>query len=189
MSNCVDWGEARSACEARDWRRAWQAVGTDNTGDATPGETYLLNKAARARATAAALYHWREIREREVPLARGNVSWLRIKRIAGWSSQARAQYAKRSQYVAWDVGPGGDRTVVQHFRLTINGEVQTVAALSDWHEPEVRVARDKKSVATLMAAATEEARVAFPELIEFNRRVKAMERTFYLVQQRARRGR
>lgn len=126
----VDWSEIRSATEARDWRRAWQAVGTDHTGDATPGETYLLSKAARAKATAAALVAWRdalleprlaphrrafdplnadhverqpqfEQRHRKAMTSEAHAldahgeSWQRIKRIAGWTSQARAQYDER----------------------------------------------------------------------------------------------
>ena len=81
----------RSTCAARDWRAAWGVVGTDHTGDATPGEVYLLAVARRASATAAALHHWRELRERVVPLGKGNVSWQRIKDIAAWESSARAQ--------------------------------------------------------------------------------------------------
>ena len=93
----LDWGTIRSTCAARDWRAAWGVVGTDHTGDATPGEVYLLAVARRASATAAALHHWRHVCEqrRDVPLAPGNVSWQRIKRIAAWESSARAQYVKR----------------------------------------------------------------------------------------------
>jgi hypothetical protein len=110
----IDWSEIRSATEARDWRRAWQAVGTDHTGDATPGETYLLSKAARAKATAAALVAWRQDAHVLYSSALANrdalpqtsahalrelatcAAWQRIKRIAGWTSQARAQYKPRA---------------------------------------------------------------------------------------------
>ena len=131
----VDWSEIRSATEARDWRRAWQAVGTDHAGDATPGETYLLSKAAHAKATAAALVAWRnalleprlapqrrafdplnadhverqpqfEQRHRKAMTSEAHAldahgeSWQRIKRIAGWTSQAAAQYASPKQAAA-----------------------------------------------------------------------------------------
>jgi hypothetical protein len=110
----IDWSEIRSATEARDWRRAWQAVGTDHAGDATPGETYLLSKAARAKATAAALVAWRQDAHVLYSSALANrdalpqtsahalrelatcAAWQRIKRIAGWSSQAAAQYKPRA---------------------------------------------------------------------------------------------
>ena len=94
----VDWSEIRSATEARDWRRAWQAVGTDHAGDATPGETYLLSKAARAKATAAALVAWRKVEMDAGTIfigADAHRVWERIKHIAGWTSQARAQYKPR----------------------------------------------------------------------------------------------
>lgn len=94
----VDWSEIRSATEARDWRRAWQAVGTDHAGDATPGETYLLSKAARAKATAAALVAWRKVEMDAGTIFIGADAarvWQRIKRIAGWTSQAAAQYTPR----------------------------------------------------------------------------------------------
>ena len=95
----VDWSEIRSATEARDWRRAWQAVGTNHAGDATPGETYLLSKAARAKATAAALVAWRKVEMDAGTIFIGADAarvWERIKRIAGWTSQARAQYKPRA---------------------------------------------------------------------------------------------
>lgn len=159
----VDWSEIRSATEARDWRRAWQAVGTDHTGDATPGETYLLSKAARAKAAAAALVAWRKV---EMPLRMARIDerhengglapdlmrnglhnlartegWQRIKRIAGWVSQARAQYNRRGvPYAAWDVSSRGDRPIVQNFQLMINGEVQNVTVPQGWGEMHDRLA-------------------------------------------------
>jgi hypothetical protein len=96
----IDWSEIRSATEARDWRRAWQAVGTDHAGDATPGETYLLSKAARAKATAAALVAWRKVEMDAGTIFIGADAarvWERIKRIAGWTSQAAAQYKPRTK--------------------------------------------------------------------------------------------
>ena len=92
----LDWGALRSAADdRRDWREAWGIVGTDHTGDATPGEVYLLSVARHKSATAAALHHWRELRERVIPLGKGNLSWQRIKGIAAWESSARAQYDER----------------------------------------------------------------------------------------------
>ena len=113
----LDWGTIRSTCAARDWRAAWGVVGTDHTGDATPGEVYLLAVARRASATAAALHHWRAEFKATVDAARNDhnakrlrsakawrdiaplplyeESWQRIKRIAAWESSARAQYDER----------------------------------------------------------------------------------------------
>lgn len=95
----LDWGALRSAADdRRDWREAWGIVGTDHTGDATPGEVYLLSVARHKSATAAALYHWRKAEMESGTIfigADAARAWQRIKGIAAWESSARAQYDER----------------------------------------------------------------------------------------------
>lgn len=128
----VAWGEVRSACAARDWRRAWEAVGVDHEGDATPGEAYIFGVARRMSAVSAALFHWRSERRSEIhkrmmarirhkqakaagphgvaPLPEYEASWARIKAIASWESSAAAQHVSRAKVV-----------VVQDMRVTVGG--------------------------------------------------------------------
>ena len=114
----VEWGEVRSAVAAKDWRRAWEVVGTDHMGEATPGEAYIFGNARRLACVSAALMAWRHVemppgfgasvwRRLTGPEGRfGNAyasRWARIKVIAAWESSAAAQYvepkAKRAR--AW----------------------------------------------------------------------------------------
>lgn len=112
----LDWGEVRSACAAKDWRRAWEVVGTYHEGEATPGEVYIFSNARRASCTSAALMAWRSqalplqtamLRyveassdvethtvRKSIALKLGtNEPWTRIKGIAAWESSAAAQYS------------------------------------------------------------------------------------------------
>ena len=95
----LDWGALRSAADdRRDWREAWGIVGTNHTGDATPGEVYLLSVARHKSATAAALHHWRKAGMESGTIfigADAARAWARIKGIAAWESSARAQYDER----------------------------------------------------------------------------------------------
>lgn len=113
----VEWGEVRSAVAAKDWRRAWEVVGTDHTGEATPGEAYIFGNARRVACVSAALLHWRDQFKMQVegiryeynnrrlrsakawrdipPLPLYEESWTRIKAIAAWESSAAAQYVGR----------------------------------------------------------------------------------------------
>lgn len=121
----LDWGALRSAADdRRDWREAWGIVGTDHTGDATPGEVYLLSVARHKSATAAALHHWRELRERVIPLGKGNLSWQRIKGIAAWESSARAQYDERGNRRGRLQAAVRERTRIR--RTTTHGYTLTV---------------------------------------------------------------
>lgn len=128
----LDWGEVRSACAARDWRRAWEAVGVDHEGDATPGEVYLFGVAKGVRAVSAALFHWRSERRSEIhermmarirhkqaktpgphgvpPLPEYEASWARIKQVASWESSAAAQHVSKLAV-----------KVVQDVRITVGG--------------------------------------------------------------------
>lgn len=116
----LDWGALRSAADdRRDWREAWGIVGTDHTGDATPGEVYLLSVARHKSATAAALHHWRELRERVIPLGKGNLSWQRIKGIAAWESSARAQ---ADEAAAHRERMRIRRTTTHGYTLTVDGQ-------------------------------------------------------------------
>lgn len=104
----LDWGALRSACHRKAWREAWEIIGVDHTGDATPGEVYIFGVARQARAVAAAMLGWRQASMPQ-PLRgasawnrlSGNglrlaseyqARWARIKQIAGWKSQAAAQH-------------------------------------------------------------------------------------------------
>lgn len=115
----VEWGEVRSAVAEKDWRRAWEVVGTDHEGEATPGEAYIFGNARRLACVSAALIAWRgvalpipssglrsslsEVREIGARVLARNARWQRIKTIAAWESSAAAQYvepkAKRAR--AW----------------------------------------------------------------------------------------
>lgn len=111
----IAWSELRSACHRKAWREAWEIVGTDHTGDATPGEVYIFGVARQVRAVTAALKAWREaalpaqtIMLRQVETASDvetlsvrrmmarkigeDAGWQRIKRVAAWKSQAAAQH-------------------------------------------------------------------------------------------------
>lgn len=128
----LDWGEVRSACAAKDWRRAWGAVGIDHEGEATPGEIYIFGAARRAWAVAPALRHWRAERDavydehikqrlrsaqawREIaPLDKGEM-WRRIKRLAGVGSSAKAQH------VAALARPGALLAGFKSFKATVGG--------------------------------------------------------------------
>lgn len=97
----LDWGTIRSSCARRDWRAAWGVVGTDHTGDATPGEVYLLSVARHKSATAAALHHWRKAEMESGTIFIGTdaaQAWQRIKGIAAWESSARAQAQDAADY-------------------------------------------------------------------------------------------
>lgn len=142
----IDWGEVRSACAARDWRRAWETVGVDHEGAATPGEVYLFGVAKGVRAVSAALFHWRSERRSEIdkrmmarirhkqakaqgphgvaPLPEYEASWTRIKAIAAWESSAKAQHvSKVKPTMGVDMASGRDfSAVVNAIDLTYFGE-------------------------------------------------------------------
>lgn len=111
----IAWSELRSACHRKAWREAWEIVGTDHTGDATPGEVYIFGVAREVRAVTAALKAWREaalpaqalmLRQAETAsdvetirvrrmMARKigeDAGWQRIKQVVAWESQAAAQH-------------------------------------------------------------------------------------------------
>lgn len=111
----IAWHELRSACHRKAWREAWEIVGTDHTGGATPGEVYIFGVARQARAVSAALKAWREvalpaqaIMLRQVETASEvetrsvrrmmarkigeDAGWQRIKQVAAWESEAAAQH-------------------------------------------------------------------------------------------------
>jgi hypothetical protein len=154
----VAWGEVRSSCAARDWRRAWEAVGVDHEGGVTPGEVYIFGAARLLACVSAALFHWRaayrtELEDRtyyhhpglRVPpsMPPYEASWARIKAIASWRSSAKAQYAERVAPVV-----GVDCTTdtwaasgAMRFSMTVNGRpIEMFAPRSDeviagWPEP------------------------------------------------------
>lgn len=103
----VEWGEVRSACAAKDWRRAWEVVGTDHTGEATPGEAYIFGNARRLACVSAALRHWYLESLGMAGFGGRDKTWkdryARIKVIAAWESSAAAQYAepKAKRARAW----------------------------------------------------------------------------------------
>lgn len=95
----LDWGEVRSACAERDWRRAWEAVGTDHRCDATPGEIYIFGAARRLSAVSAAMRHWYLESLGLSGFGGRDQTWkdryARIKVIASWESSAAAQHVSR----------------------------------------------------------------------------------------------
>lgn len=90
--NDLDWSALRSACHRKAWREAWEIVGTDHTGNATPGEVYIFGLARQARAVAAALASWCYVSGDTGTILFKGASWARIKQIAAWESQAAAQH-------------------------------------------------------------------------------------------------
>ncbi len=114
----LDWGEVRSACAAKDWRRAWEVVGTDHEGEATPGEVYIFGNAQRQSAVSAALRHWYLESLSLSGFGGCDKTWkgryARIKTIAAWESSAAAQHVKRppKRLPTWYDLPRAERTEV-----------------------------------------------------------------------------
>lgn len=143
----LEWGELRSACAARDWQRAWGVVGTDHAGAWTVGELYLLDKARRARAVAAALLMWRHIHRNDLDFGMLGVPedrkfqaaclakdalWQRLKLMAAWESDAVAQRSEalRRMMAAAVLAEAQHQGAIRvsHFALTVNGEVVELQA-------------------------------------------------------------